>query len=198
MKKIASILLMGVSLVGCNAIDGTLNVQHSFQMVNKKRDVVTIPAGSFHSKLKYSPRDREMEIKIKGASRQSQTLVVKVPSHVAVPETSGTFYVRGYEVSQRFDMGGSVNTNVNTTGPYSGWESCSYTTTEWQCVNGNCHNVTVSRTGQQQVRYREQTTTKSVQIAFSEPSSGGQYATFFGQDTNSDRIYEYKGRCLAR
>jgi len=58
-----------------------------------------------------------------------------------------------------------------------------------------CRNVSVTRYGNQNVRYRINYTNKTLHLSMNQPNTDKIAATYRGHDQSSYRSYEYRGRC---
>jgi hypothetical protein len=124
MKKMilaaAAVLVLGA----CNdSVNGTLQVDHPFQVTNKDGDSLTLPAGVYNSTLKL--KDSHTLDVIFKTNGQNQTVRIKLPKGQSLPTNgNGQFVIKGDDVGTGFDISGNLVTTVAKGPQQQGFASC--------------------------------------------------------------------------
>src|SRR5436189_166926 len=117
MKVTVLAALSALALTACDELEGTISVNDSLKVVNKKGQTVSIPKGNYQSKFDYDSGKRRLKIKIKDVGKDDQKLEMNLPDGVEIPTYEGDFTVMGYQVGQSFDLEGRVQTDTDVSSP---------------------------------------------------------------------------------
>lgn len=210
MKYYVSIGLL-LTIVACNELTGGLTLHRALNVVDKKGNKVTVPAGTSEAKLQYKAEKRQIDLKINDATNGETQIRIVVPSNVNLPRETGDVALKGSEIGQAFDLNGRLVTETVTSETTRTAESCTYRTTEYNCRwvgtgggrgrrHGGRHRVQrcgyypMTRVGSHEVEYHYVTTGVSLNAEVSESSEVvGQLAV--ARTTSSSKVYESRGNC---
>lgn len=115
------------------------------------------------------------------------------------------FHIAAADINQNFDISGQIDTDITRSSETDGLESCTYTTHEFLChwvdIHTEkkttreyiCEDVIVSHEGRMHVRYYYLTTLKKMTGIFLQQND--ELARFQTNNSNTDKIYTYKGAC---
>ena len=158
-----------------------------------------------------------MELKLKLPNEKDITIPIKSGSSLNVP-TNGTIRIAGSSIGQPFDINGTINTEYSQSPSVSGYESCTFTRTEYRwervCrdVNEGGHNgdhrdhreqrcseerrtVEVSTTGSRFVVSHTSTTDRKITAELKDLNSQALVATLNASGSESVRVVESSGLC---
>lgn len=186
MKK----LLMGAAVLfmfGCEDLTGTLNVNQSFKVNAKGASV--IESGSYKTSLDFK---KNKIVAVVEVADSKVKMNLNVPENTVVP-ANGSFELSASESGQPFDVAGVVQTTVTKSEPQRGFESCTYQDYDTVCDQFGCHQIVVSRPGQQYTEYYVKTTKKNMSFDVVEKQS--TKAHFKGASTTSERVIIYQDMC---
>jgi hypothetical protein len=207
MKK--SLLLVGLLLMGCDDLSGTLQVSQTLTLKDKKGKAVQIEPGVIQAKLDYDEDDgkKEIELKWEDARGKNQKVKFLVPSSMNIPKNEGHFELPAAQSGQAYDLVGDITTDVRESGPIQGSESCTYTDIQRVCriireqdrrgrwhEYERCHDEYVTRYGRREITYHT-TTTKISGKADLVDGARGAIATFDGANTQTVPYTDYTGPC---
>lgn len=214
MQKILRVLsllsLMG--LVGCDPVEGDLNVKESFQIKKviepcndysanclNQDELQTLELGGYDMKMDVeSQKVLSLAISKKWALYK---LELKVPESKHIP-SNGELSLSSQESGQPFDFKMSSQTDVSETATQQGSESCTESVQTEVCyiVPGNpprqkCELKWATAKGMQYVEFYYRTTQQRVSAVFSKISSDQVLASYGGSRSDSQKIYTRKDRC---
>lgn len=209
--KIVIIFISFLTLASCDPFQGLLKVQKNFHIISTektsgcngetgwdcdKKVSISIPAGSFESKIDFVNRDQlKITVKVDGVKK-----IINIPLSYGMqpPPNNGSFHWSPDQIGQSFSVQGTVQTTQSDSKTYRGYEQCSYTRNEYRCENNGhggqvCNWVPVNYYGQQYVEYFNRVTHQSLQTNFTDISDS--YAQFQGDRNFTEKIYLQKGAC---
>ena len=138
MKNLFGLLLISAVAASCVNLNGQLNVQSSMAIkkrsgfLNLSTKTVTLEPGSYSSELKLKS-DKNFVLRIRSNKDDSEIIVpIKSKNNLNIPDT-GAINVTSNEISQPFDLNGSIKTNYSDSPTIRSTESCSIYRVERRC-----------------------------------------------------------------
>lgn len=195
MKK----LLLGLSalflLVGCETLDGNLDVRESIKLKNDDGKTITLSPEFIENVSIKVKSKKKLELELKG-----HKFKFAVPKN-SIPSKDGEFTLKSAQIGQPYDIHGAVDTIVTRSGSRYERETCTYQRPVTVCrpvPNGGqvCHTEFQTFYGWRDVRFHVVTFDKSVAIDFFAPNSEDLKAVFNGGNISHQRVYEYQGHCF--
>lgn len=195
MKKILLALSALFLFVGCETLDGNLDVREAIKLKNTDRNIVTLNPGIIENVSIKVKSKKKLELRLKG-----QEFKFSVPKN-SIPENDGEFELSAAQIGQPYDIEGAVDTIVTRSGSRYERESCTYQRPITVCrplPNGGqtCHTEFQTYYGWRDVRFHVNTYDKSVAIDFLKPGTQDLVAVFNGGNISNVRVYEYQGQCF--
>ncbi|HEX4925587.1 MAG TPA: hypothetical protein VFV50_15945 [Bdellovibrionales bacterium] len=210
MKRLLPLVALSLLAVGCDDLDGVISVRSSLKLKTKK-ETITLTQGSHSAKIDVDQGDREIEIKVKNAQGKTREAKVKIPAGMVIPSYSGSFAIASTQSGQDFDMRGEIDTDVDVGPSQYGTQTCTYYDREqvryeyWETLpdgrkvrRTGWRWETVTRYGDQEIRYHNKHTTVTGKAEFKSPGGAELLATFSGSRSWSETINEYTGPCRRR
>lgn len=196
MKMILGLSALLLLTVGCNKIEGTLNLTEAVKLKSTKGVVRTIKPQSYSADIKLKSK-KSITLRLENDSDEKYEF--KIPSNKPIPN-NGDFAFSANEVGQPVDLTGSVKTSVTRSDTVTGWESCQYQDWQTVCNSGPdgrpiCTTVPVTRTGQQFVRYYIETIEKDVLMTIKAQGSDVSSGDFVGDIAYSNKVYTEQWGC---
>lgn len=171
------------------------------------------------AKIKFNSK-KKVTLELK-EGKKIKTIEMKLPKGTKFPEHYGQLNLSAEEINQPFDLYAVVDTDIQKSETHFSHESCSYKVKERVCervqvgevckerkrgrnagkvvcrpkMKRVCQNKWVTHYGQQEVEYHYTYTTTTVDVDLLRPQSDHRYGQFSGSETDTDKVYEYKGRC---
>jgi hypothetical protein len=222
-KNVLNLMLVSAIAVSCVNLNGELNVQRPMSVnrkggfLNLKKIRVNLDQGSYRAELTLkSNKNLSLELKMPN-DQKDITIPIKSDSSLNVP-TNGTIRIAGSSIDQPFNISGTINTTYSDSPSVSGYESCTYTRTEYRwervCrdVNEGGHDrdhrdhreercsderrtVEVSTTGSQFVVSHTSTTNRNITAVLKDLDSKAEVATLNASGSESVRVVESTGIC---
>ena len=228
MKNVLNLMLVSAIAVSCVNLDGQLNVQRQMSVnkkggfLNLKTIRVNLDQGSYRAELKLKS-DKNLSLELKLPNEKDITIPIKSGSSLNVP-TNGTIRIAGSSIGQPFDINGTINTEYSQSPSVSGYESCTFTRTEYRwervCrdVNEGGHDrdhrdhrdhrdyreqrcseerrtVEVSTTGSRFDVSHTTTTDRKITAELKDLNSKALVATLNASGSESVRVVESSGIC---
>ncbi len=205
MKKILGILLASVMATSC--IHGNLDVKKELT-VNKKsgflyqgRTEAKIKPGLYSARL-HAISDKNYTLKVNLGGNDNVLIPIKGKNDLKVPY-DGKIAISHNEIGQPFDVQGDIDTSVRTTERVRGTETCSVvryeTVCRSECDRYTCHqfcqDVSVSYPGYRDVEFHNRITGRDLSVDLVSVDKQEVLASFHGNSTSVDRIYDYYGVC---
>lgn len=203
----ASLLLLGLAaLTGCD-IEGSLNVNQSVNLVDKKGRPVPIVAGqSYKTELGKDGDKVKFNIKING--KEKEIRLSPVPG-TKLPKYAGELMIPAARSGQPVDFHGVIDTQDYDGRNQRGSQSCTTTAQIRVCsqvpvpvasgaparTEERCSFESRTVTGTQEIDYYDRTTTTSADVRLLLPNTQSVVATFSGSKSSSQKIITWSGRC---
>jgi len=228
MKNVMSLLALSFLTASCVNLSGNLNVSETLTakkrggFLNLQLKTVKIQPGNYSSNLKVNS-ERSFTLKLRAEKEGDADILIPIKSETSFNlPTTGLVEIKGADVSQPFDIKGSIETVVTSSDQIRTTESCTYTLPEQRCekvcteipttppvpregerkpVNKAldcrivCQTVQVSYNGNRFVEYHNLYTARSLKANILELNSDKVLATFSGNGNEADRINDYVGEC---
>lgn len=225
MKKLLLVLGLTLVLMGCLPVKGTLTVSDTVVLVANNGRAFSLSPGIYQTSLRLNKKKKRVELKINLSQDQrkdedlnefndeeeddfefDQRLFFFKTGNNGVPTYNGPIDLPASVSGQNVHLKGYVKTKRWTTGPFSGYEYCTYIIEEYVCKkvrtdhghhDRHCHYEDVSQSGQQHVEYMVNHVTIDATLTLSDAmkDSGSTMATFLGARSYSDNRYLHIGIC---
>lgn len=195
MKKLISLLGMGLLFTACNGIEGQLAVNSSFKLKNAKGNVMTLEPAQYKATVD-QVSSKKINLKINGYD-------TKFP--IAVPKNSipdnGDFKVKSAVTGQPVDVAGTVKTDVVASPIRRTMQSCFYQRPVDVCMplpNGGVSCRVDMRTfpGTQWVDYQDRSTSKDITLNILAVNTDTVVADFHGKANWSERVILFQSQCM--
>lgn len=209
MKLNTSFLLLFLTLFLSSCVDfkGTftadeeMTLKHSTMFGNTRERV--IPAGRYETSFRFLTVSNKVKLVLRGAD--NITVKIDFPRHGRIPR-NGEFYIPAESSGQNYDIEGLISRSYDDSPIYHGVERCDYVTYEqrcsWHCYGPNgthcewiCRDERVVRRGRQNVSYYYQSLHSAITLDLIEPVSKDPIGRFEGYDSDSTKVYTYRGPC---
>lgn len=195
MKKLISLLAIGVLFSACNGIEGQLAVNSSFSLKNSDNASVTIKEGQYKAVVD-QVSSKKINLKIDGYASK---FPITVPKN-SIPD-NGDFKVGSAVSGQPVDVAGTVKTDVQDTYTRRVLQSCFYQRPVEVCMpipNGGVTCRVDMRTfpGSQWVDYRDRTTTQDIALNILTAKSENVLADFSGRAVMRERMIVNQTPCM--
>ena len=198
-----------------------LKLVHTTIFGNKKTKKV--PMGKYKATLGFSSANK-VKLTLKEDNGDNISVKIKLPENRQFPTFTGKIDLPASQTGQKYDLKGKINTEVTRGAPTSTYESCTYTRYVRKCervcdapVNRDgdvvrdrrdlndrrnrncrrtCRQVPVSVSGTRDVTYHYTTTYKRIKLGVFNPGSNGRLGAFKGDLTDTDKVYDFYGKCF--
>jgi len=194
MKFLTAILMATVFLVGCERIEGQLNITKELKLVNSKGKKQLIKVGTYSADLT-ATSSKKITLRLNDNSNEKYIF----NHNVNIPD-NGTFAIGSKVSGQPVDLSGEVKTVQTNSEMRETTQSCTYNETYQVCYpmpNGGqrCTNETRTVQGRQWIRYYDRYTTQNVNLSVKEVSTAVEVADFHGDLSYTDRIIVRESSC---
>lgn len=191
MLKYLIVMVCALAFMGCEDIDGKLQVSEIFN-VNTKNGVVVTEIGNYDTSIDIK-RDR-IVASVKTSSGIKKVTFM-VPGNLRIP-ANGEFEISASESGQLFDISG-INKTVETKSKIkSEYQDCLYDGYDVICSPHGCTQVPVRRWGRQYTKYYIQTVKQDLVINAMSASGDSPAATFTGADSSSQKFVVDQTQCF--
>lgn len=212
MKNLINLLLVSAFAVSCVNLNGQLNVKTPMNVkvkggfLNLKTKNVELAAGAYRAELKVnSAKSFSLKLRLDKEDDKDITIPLKSEKEFDLP-SNGAVRVAGKDISQPFDLNGTITTTISSSDPVRTYESCSYTRYERRCevncrrtdrgaLHCDCRDVLVTLYGTRIVDSHYNYTHRNLEAELLDESSRSQLATLSASGTESDRVTDYYGEC---
>ena len=190
MKYLLSLALVSLVLVGCDRIEGQLNITKEFKLINNRGVATTLAVGTYNADIDSNSKTR-FTLRLNNDSNQKYVF-----NHSGNIPSNGNFKVESKVSGQPVDLNGTVTTRVTESQVQQRFETCSYQVQICQQTpNGNVCTLQ-TRFGNQWTRYYDRQTDKNVTLSVSEANATEQSADFHGNVSYIDRIILSQTACM--
>ena len=189
------LLLAALSfLVGCNGLEGQIEVLRDLQILKNGKSYKTMPVATYEVEVKNDAKKNRLTIRLKDADGDSTKFRYTYPAGFQFPQT-GEFAISAEESNQMFDLEGENTMDVTRSQTYRGNESCSLPPGQ-ECYYdqwGRPYCRPIQRWGIRYVEYQDVTTTHTTEADLIEGES--VVATLTADRTETFRDYIRIGFC---
>lgn len=196
MKSLMPILAAALLFVGCEKIEGQLNVTKEVKLVTTRGVKRTLSVGTYSADIKANTKKK---ITLRLNNDADEKYVFDLPEGSRIP-SNGAFSFRASEVGQPVDISGTVATTV-TNGPVRDMtEQCTYMEPVQVCYpmpNGgvSCSIQHRQVFGHQWTRFYDRRTDKDLHLSIAEQNVAGEAAQFHGDVAFIERIVLQRTQC---
>lgn len=209
LKNVVGLLAVTVLSASCVTLDGQLDVKQTMSakkksgFLNLKTKEIQIQPDLYQAELKANS-DKSFTLKLEG--REKILIPIKSEKDLNVP-SNGRVSISHADINQPFDVAGNIQTDISNTDQQNAIEDCSFTMTENHCkkicasessCKIECHDEQVTIQGRHEVVFHYQTIHRDLAIDLLKQDKGEVLASFHGTDSETSRINDFEGRCLAR
>lgn len=192
MKYLMPVLLAAAFLlVGCERLEGQLNITKDLKLVNSRGDTHLLRVGTYSADLRTSTFGKKIVLRLNNDADEKFNFLI--PEGTKIPN-NGSFKLTSAQIGQKVDLMGTVKT-VSTDGPVrEAVQQCTYTEPVTVCVptgpNGQVSCSTQMRTvyGQQWMRYYDRSNHQDVVLSIAAAGTADESAQFTGANSWVDRI----------
>jgi hypothetical protein len=209
LKSVIGLLAVTVLSASCVSLDGQLDVKQMMSakkksgFLNLKTKEIQIQPDLYQAELKINS-DKSFTLKLEGHDKI--LIPLKSEKDLNVP-SNGRVFISHADINQPFDVSGLIQTDISSTEQQNAIEDCSFTVTENHCkkiceseksCKIECKDEQVTIQGRHEVVYHYQTIHRDLAMDLLKQDKGEVLASFHGTDSETSRIEDYSGRCLAR
>ena len=211
MKK-ALLTISSLLIVSCSPITGIFKAQEDLSFKGIKYvtgwgSEVPVAQGEYKSSITMENK-KTLLLKITKEGQSNPVEVrFKIPKDTSLPEYNGELELTAKDAKQNYDLFAQVETEFHSSSRMHGTESCTWESYRRVCreicrlENGRricrdeCFNETVTHYGSQDVEYHYDYTDRDFNINILKPGTEEVVGNFTGEDHDSDKVYDYHGRC---
>lgn len=196
MKTLLPLIAAAALFVGCERIEGQLNVSKDVRLVNTHGNSRTIRVGTYSADIKANTKKK---ITLRLNNDRDEKYEFNVPNGT-IP-SNGTFSYKSATVGQPVDISGSVATSSSDSSVRQTTETCQYQMPVQVCYpapNGGmtCSTHMETRYGTRWIKYYDRTTIKDVILAISVANTNEEAAQFNGHAEWVERIVTNASQCF--
>ena len=202
MKYLASFFAMSLILVGCNKLDGQLNVTTAFNLKNSNNENKTLALGTYTANLSQSAFGKRIKLQLNNATKDSTNdeFDFTIPKNVKIPD-QGNFKLTSKQIGQNVDLNGAVDTKVTDSDTKTIYTQCTYTQPYTVCSSdGRGHQVcsTYYRTiyGSQWQTFFDRSVDQNIDMQITLPGKTDSVADFKGELSTIQRIVTNQTPCF--
>ena len=190
--KLIVICLSLAALTGCD-MEGTLSVNQSVNLVDKKGRQVPIVAGQrYKTELGKDGDKVKFDIKIDGKDREIR---LPIPRGAKFPKYNGELMITAAQSGQPVDFYGVVETKVYEGPDRRGYQNCTVQIQVRVCRPEGCNYEWRQVSGNQEVIYYDRTTVTSGHVSLLAPGTRTVRAQYEGSSSSTEQIVTWAGRC---
>jgi hypothetical protein len=195
MKFFMPVILAALFLVGCEKIEGQLNVTKNLKLVNSKGSTHLLKVGTYSADLS-AKTSKKIVLRLNNDSDEKFVF-----EHNGNIPDNGQFSISSKVSGQPVDMSGDVSTVVTNSETREGTQSCTYQEPVTVCYptgpNGGMSCSTQYRTvnGLQWIRYYDRQTNKNVNLSVKMALAADESADFHGNINYADRVVTSQSGC---
>ena len=187
MKFFMSVLLATLFLVGCEKIEGQLNITKELKLVNSKGDTHLLKLGTYSADINANS-SKKFTLRLNNDSDEKFVF-----AHNGNIPDNGPFTISSKVSGQPVDLSGDVRTVITNSPVQEARESCTYQVAVEVCnplPNGGRTCTVQYRTvfGNEWVRYYDRITDQNVNLSVNAVGSSEQSADFHGALAFGERI----------
>jgi hypothetical protein len=196
MRKLLLPLMAIFLLVGCEKIEGQLNISKDVKLFNSDRAARVLRVGTYSADIK---ANTSKKITLRLNNDSDEKYIFNLPEGSKIP-ANGNFSFKPKEIGQPVNLSGSVATIVSNSDRIQSWKSCTYTEYYSVCTPGPggspiCSTYPRIIQGQKLVTYFDRRTDKDVNLSIAAEGSLDEVAQFQGDISWIDRIIVRETSC---
>ena len=195
MKTLLPLVALALLFVGCERIEGQLNVTSPTTLKNSDGQTRSIQAGTYTADIKANTKKK---ITLRLNDDNNNKFIFNIPDG-SIPN-NGVFAFKASTVGQPVDLSGQVVTEVTNGERRTGYESCQYQEPVQVCYpapNGGmqCTIQYQTKFGQRWIEYYNRTTNKNVVMSISPANTNTESAQFNGNARWAERVILSQSVC---
>jgi len=190
MKFLMPVILAALVLVGCDRLEGQLNITKDLKLENSKGDTHLLKVGTYSADLRKSTFGKKIILRLNNDADEKFNFTIPKGT---IPN-NGSFKLSSSQIDQKVDLSGTVST-VSTDSPIrEAVQSCTYTEPYTVCQptgpQGQVACSTYMRTvyGSQWTRYYDRSSTQNITLSIAAAGSSEESAQFLGNASWVERI----------
>lgn len=189
MKKLL-VIACALFMVGCEDMDGTLNVFKTFTATTNNGSE-SIASGDYHTSLNF--KRKEIIATLNAGDRTIQ-MTIKIPKGSSLPD-NGAFNLTSTQIGQPFNIAGTNQSSEERSDMRYEYNSCQYTRYEQWCTPQGCYTRPVTVWGQQRTQYYFSTVNRHLQFDMKEDNLNGPLAHFAGSSESTQKVIVNQSPC---
>ncbi|MDO9181979.1 MAG: hypothetical protein Q7U04_06205 [Bacteriovorax sp.] len=195
MKLLGTILISAFLLVGCEKIEGQLNITKELKLVNSNGETHSLKLGTYNADISVN-NSKKLTLRLNNDANEK--FVFKFNGNI--PE-NGNFAVSSTVSGQPVDLAGTVSTVITESALRASTESCTYQRAVQVCYpqpKGGVFCSVQYQTvfGTHWVRFYERNTNKNVGIKVNAAGTSDESADFHGDLAYSERVIVDQSNCM--
>ncbi|MBC7537599.1 MAG: hypothetical protein H7281_02165 [Bacteriovorax sp.] len=195
MKFFMPVMLAALFLVGCEKIEGQLNITKDLKLVNSRGVTHLLKVGTYSADLS-AKTSKKIVLRLNNDSDEKFVFV-----HNGNIPDNGSFSISSKVSGQPVDLTGDVSTVVTNSETREGTQSCTYQIPEQVCYptgpygGMSCSMQYRTVNGLQWIRYYDRQTNKNVNLSVKPSSATVESADFHGNINYADRVVTSESGC---
>lgn len=194
MKFFMPVMLAAILLVGCEKIEGQLNITKDLKLVNSKGDTHLLRVGTYSADIKANT-SKKITLRLNNDSDEKFVF-----SHNGNIPDNGSFSISSRVSGQPVDLSGDVRTISTNSEVRETTQSCTYQAPVQVCYPApqggmNCQIQYRTVNGYQWIRYYDRQTSKNVNLSVKVSSAADESADFHGDITFIERVIMNQSNC---
>lgn len=224
MKNLFNLLLISTFAASCVNLGGQLNVQQDMAVqkkggfLNLSTKSAILSPGSYSADLKIKS-DKNLLVKVKLNNSDKEILIPIKTKNSMNLKSATSFNLTSDEISQPFDLNGTIKTETSESGTERSEQACSASRYENRCENicttGSvvrngrreerrrtgtncqliCSDISIVYSGYQTVESHVKFTKRVLNVAFTDVNNRSELATLKASGTEAQRVIDYIGTC---
>lgn len=195
MKTLLPLVAVAALFVGCERIEGQLNVSKDVRLENTRGNSRTIRVGTYSADIKANTKKK---ITLRLNNDRDEKYEFNIPNG-SIP-TNGSFSYKSAVVGQPVDLSGTVATDVSDSPVRQTTETCQYQQPVQSCFplpNGgmSCSTQMETRFGTRWIRYFDRTTDKDIVLSIAPVNTNEEAAQFTGHARWEERVIINATQC---
>lgn len=187
MKFFMPVLIAAFFMVGCEKIEGQLNITKELKLRNNKGDTHLLRVGTYAADIKANT-SKKITLRLNNDSDEKFVF-----NHNGNIPDNGAFNIPSSVSGQPVDLSGTVVTNVTNSATRETTESCTYQEPVQVCYpvpqgGMNCSIQYRTVYGSRWIRYYDRQTTKNITLAVKTANESMESADFHGDISFAERI----------
>lgn len=194
MKFFMPVLLAAFFMVGCEKIEGQLNITKDLKLKNNKGDTHLLRVGTYSADLKANT-SKKITLRLNNDSDEKFVF-----NHNGNIPDNGAFMISSSTSGQPVDLSGTVATSVTNTNVRQTTESCTYQEAVQVCYpvpqgGVNCSVQYRTVYGTRWISYYDRQISKNVALSVKAANSAEESADFHGDIAWSERVVTSQSSC---